>query len=72
MSYYNGKRIFTKIVLNGVPRYAKIMLTIGEEKLEANATLDTLYLTGESATVTNGILNIENDKVSVSNNILIL
>ena len=74
MAYYNGKRIFTKIILNGVPRYAKIMLTVGEETTDTNlnalVTQDTLYLTGENASITNDVLNIVNNEVSVSNETL--
>ena len=30
MAYYNNKRILTKMVINGVPRYIKVMLTKGK------------------------------------------
>lgn len=72
MAYYNNKRIFPKIVINGVPHYFKVMLTLGDDDVEEILKNHTLYLTGENVAVTNDVLNITDNQISVSNGVLIL
>lgn len=72
MAYYNGKKIFTKIVINGVPRVCRLMLTKGDDNVEESLENNILKLIGDNVVVINDILTITDNSVSANNNVLIL